>query len=568
MTRPSRLSSQPGCKTTRVWIFSALLLACTALPPGCGVPAPGGDANSFGLDFKGANLSGERGVLVFYVDGLNAAIFQEMLDAGELPALKKYFADRGLYAPRACANIPSVTLANMTSFVTGLFPGHHQVTGINWFDRNQLIWRNYETIAQKNTLDGDYTAATIYERLGDRSTYSLFFQPHRGATKFYENRLSAAPAYGFGMYELVDRIALYRLGEMADLASARGRWPAVTVIYGLAPDFRAYQHGVLSNDYRDAIRHTDRQIGRVLGDLDRDGILKDLYIMLLSDHGLLEVTNHLSMERFAAETLGLDVASGHLHENTDFTGRLAYYRKYPVVLYGSGDRYWAFCLRKPLRGAAGRLAGFAPWTIRPDANDLAHYPATGRDSSGAATVDLPGELVAHEAVDAVAYGAGDNRVRLRRRNGEVEFAQPAGPGGDVSCRIVAGDDPLGWKSAVPADALSGKPYSPRQWLSMTNATDYPDLPAQLVAYFRGRRAGDLIAFASPSWDFNTVNRAGHGGLRPGDMHVPILIAGPGIPKATLPVARSVDLVPTILDLLGRPVPAGLDGQSLVNVQRP
>lgn len=546
----------------------ALLPACTALLPACGVPGPGGDANSFGLDFKGANLSGERGVIVFFVDGVNAGIFQEMLDAGELPAIKKYFADQGIYAPRACANIPSVTLANMTSLVTGLFPGHHEVTGINWFDRNQLIWRDYNTIAQKNTLDGDYTAPSIYERLPGRSTYSLFLQPHRGATKFYENRLSAGPAYFFNMFDFVDRISLYRLGEMADLARRRGRWPALTMVYSLAPDFQAYQNGVLNSKYREAIRHTDRQIGRVLGDLDRDGILKNLYIMLLSDHSLMEVTKHLSMMPFATRKLGLDVAAGHLHENTDFPARLAYYRKYPVVIYGSGDRYWAFCLRKPLRDEGAALAGFAPWTIRPDANDLAHYPTTGRDSSGTATVDLPAELVAHEAVDAVAYSMGKNRVRLRRRNGEVEFAQPDGPGGNVSCRIITGDDPLGWKSALPAAALAGKPYSPRQWLNMTNATNYPDLPAQIVAYFRSRRAGDLVAFASPSWDFNTVNRAGHGGLRPGDMHIPILIAGPGIPKATLPVARAVDIVPTILQLLGQPAPKGLDGQSLVEVLPP
>ena len=103
---------------------------------------------------------------------------------------------------------------------------------------------------------------------------------------------------------------------------------------------------------------------------------------------------------------------------------------------------------------------------------------------------------------------------------------------------------------------------------MTAGTEYPDLPVQLVAYFRARRAGDVVAFAADEWDFGKVNRAGHGGIRPGDMFVPVLIAGPGVPKATLPVARTVDLVPTILNLLGKPVPPGLDGRSLVNVEQP
>lgn len=547
---------------------SALVFPLAVLLGGCGVPGPGGRADSFGLDFAGANPKALRGTLVFMVDGLHAGIFREMLDAGELPALKKYFVDRGLYAPRAVANIPSVTTANLTSIATGMFPGHHDVLGVNWFDRRELIWRDYATIEQKNTLDGDYNARTIYEYFPDRQTYSLFFQPHRGTTKFFENRTSAGPPYFFGMYELVDRIALYRLEEMADLTREHGDWPAVTVVYNLTPDFRAYGRGIRGEAYRDAIRHTDRQIGRVLGDLERDGILKDLYIVLLSDHGMEEVTQHMPMHEFVSETLGLSVAERRHWEAMTPEKRKAAYDPHQAVLYGSGDRYWALCLRKPLRHKDWTLVGFSPWDIRPSARDLANYPAAGLDPTGKTLVDLPAELASQQAVDAVAYRAGDHRVRLRRAGGEVEFAQPDGPGGDVTYRLISGEDPLGWNRAVAADALAGKPFSPRQWLNMTAGTEFPDVPAQLLAYFRGSRAGDLVAFAAPGWDFGTSKKAGHGGLRPGEMLAPLLIAGPDISRAELPAARTVDLVPTILTLMGRPVPPGLDGRSLVDVKRP
>ena len=54
------------------------------------------------------------------------------------------------------------------------------------------------------------------------------------------------------------------------------------------------------------------------------------------------------------------------------------------------------------------------------------------------------------------------------------------------------------------------------------------------------------------------------GLRPGEMFTVLLIAGPGVPheRRSSPV-RSVDLGPTILELLGRPVPADIDGRSLL-----
>jgi arylsulfatase A-like enzyme len=150
-----------------------------------------------------------------------------------------------------------------------------------------------------------------------------------------------------------------------------------------------------------------------------------------------------------------------------------------------------------------------------------------------------------------------------RRSGEVEFTQPQGRAGPITYRLVSGTDPLGWEGRVSPAALAGEPMTPGQWLQATIGTEYPDLPAQILAYFRAQRAADLVVFAAPGWDFGRTNRAGHGGIRASDLFVPLLLAGPGVPHGRLDAARTVDLVPTILKLLGRPVPADLDGQPLV-----
>ena len=556
------VQQSPGGRSAVIAAWLAPLVVLT----GCYVPEADGPADTFGIDFRGTNPAGARGAVVFFVDGLNAAVFQQMLEAGELPSIKRHFVDRGLYVPRAVANTPSVTMANEVSLVTGLFPGHHGITGINWFDRNRLVWRNYETIAQKNTLDGDYTAPTLFEHLPGRTTFSLFFQAHRGATKFVENWTSAGPPFFFKAYEYVDRLALFRFHIVADVARKRRRFPAVTVVYMLAPDFRAYEFGVASAQYRQAIRHADRQIGRVLADMARGGILDDLNLILVSDHGLCEVTHHLPLVKFLRDELHLDVARRRLWEDSRFEDRLDYYRRHRAVTYGSGDRYWAICLRRPVRrrlektaSASGGAVALAPWPARPTCDDLRSYP------TDAGEVDLIASLVRQEAVDVVAYAAGADRVRVRRKAGEVEFHQPGGRGRPIACRVLSGTDPLGWKGRVADEALAGKPLSHREWLDATAATDFPDLPAQILAYFRAPRAGDLAVFAAPGWDFTTVNRAGHGGLRPAEMHVPLIVAGPGVGKGTLPAARTTDVMPTILALLGRPVPPGLDGRPLVGM---
>ncbi len=248
-----------------------LLLWVLLRTAGCSVPSATGPADTYGIDFSLPAGSQTSGVIVFMLDGVSSDVFNRMMDAGELPAIKKYFVDRGLRVRHAVASIPSVTIANLTSLATGKFPGHTNINGVNWFDRDSLIWRNYATLAQKNTVDSDFVVPEVYEYFPDRLTFSLFFQPHRGATKFYEDRVSAGPPYALGYYEYVDRLTLWRLHDAMKIARDYHQFPAVTWCYLLATDFRAYHSGITTEAYRNALRHNDYQIGRVLGDLQPPG---------------------------------------------------------------------------------------------------------------------------------------------------------------------------------------------------------------------------------------------------------------------------------------------------------
>jgi len=354
------------------------------------------------LDLTPPSGQAVRGAFVFVVDGVNGHIFQEMLQAGQLPAIQKYFVDRGLYAPRAVANTPSITLVNLTSLATGMLPGHHGITGNLWFDRRAGVYRNYNILAQKNMLDGDYDKPSIFELANglargensDAMTVSIFFQPHRGTTKFFENALSAIGPFVFGWYDWVDRITLFRLGEMMGLARQAGRFPLVTYVYLLNPDFQAYAHGVSSPQYKQALRDTDRQLGRVLGDMARAGLLDKVIIALVSDHSLGDVKRHFDIEKFLASQPGLNLASERLWEDSSKGYRDEYYDRFNAVLYRCGDRYAALCLRKPLANAPGQVASYAPWPERPTPAD---------------TKPLAKKLIAAQAIDAIAWATGENR---------------------------------------------------------------------------------------------------------------------------------------------------------------
>jgi hypothetical protein len=534
-------------------LFYVLVLFSATLPVGCGVPTANGPADTFGVDFSLPKGSQTSGAMIFLLDGVNGEIFNQMLDAGELPAFKKYFVDRGLRVRHAVANIPSVTIANLTSIATGQFPGHTNINGVNWFDRNELVWRNYDTISQKNALDGDFNVPEIYQYFPDRLTFSVFFQPHRGTTKYYENWLSAGPPFFFGGYEISDRLTLHRLNEAMDIAREYRRFPSVTVCYLLATDFSAYRSGITTDAYRAALKHGDYQIGRVMGDLARAGLLDKIHIALVSDHGMADVTGHFDLEKFLRER-GMDLNKRQLGQG-NFEHRREEYNEHATVYCGTGDRYRGLYLRKPVTRGADK-DGFHNWLVRADFDDIHRYPTSKGPS------DLVATLTSRAEVDAVAYSAGTHSVRVARSGGEVEFSQDR-PGGMIAYRVIEGKDPLGWHDRIGLDAASGKELSPQQWYELTCATPYPDLPVQLLAYFRAPRACDFLTFAAPLWDFGNEKHSGHGGIAREDMLTTMLIAGPGVPHRQIDYARTVDLLPTLLTLLGRDVPNNLDGKPLV-----
>ena len=59
-----------------------------------------------------------------------------------------------------------------------------------------------------------------------------------------------------------------------------------------------------------------------------------------------------------------------------------------------------------------------------------------------------------------------------------------------------------------------------------------------------------MAFAAAGWDFAKENVGGHGSVLAVDMQMPMILAGPGIRKNdTIPTARTVDLAPTVVDMI-------------------
>ena len=76
-----------------------------------------------------------RHVVGFLFDGVNPNVLYAMAAAGEAPNVARLIEMGTAYEWGAMAGLPTVTLANHTSILTGRLPGHHGILHNAWFDR-------------------------------------------------------------------------------------------------------------------------------------------------------------------------------------------------------------------------------------------------------------------------------------------------------------------------------------------------------------------------------------------------------------------------------------------------
>ena len=88
------------------------------------------------------------------------------------------------------------------------------------------------------------------------------------------------------------------------------------------------------------------------------------------------------------------------------------------------------------------------------------------------------------------------------------------------------------------------------------------------SYYPERSADFLIQFEK--YFMSSVGLVTtHGSAYDYDTHVPFVVLAPGLKPETLEVpARTVDLAPTLANLLGIPIPDEVDGRPLVEAATP
>lgn len=264
---------------------------------------------------------GATGMLVLALDGVDRALLYDLLREGALPntaallggQVKRQFAHAHLDAT-LLAPMPTMTLASWATIFTGVPPAHHGVVGNEYFDRAS---RRYVGPGPVSVSDPDlvlqvYTdgyanqllaAPTIYERLRARdpliSSWVVLNHYYRGADRLIlADRAVLADAFAamldfdddeddLEMYASLDREVIESLIEQLAASPA----PRLLTVYLAGAD--GYGHGSVLGPDRARRKYLveifDPLMGKLLAALDRQGALDNRYVMVVSDHGQLQV---------------------------------------------------------------------------------------------------------------------------------------------------------------------------------------------------------------------------------------------------------------------------------------
>lgn len=476
--------------------------------------------------------------MIFFVDGLKPAVVDEMLARGELPNIQRRFIDGGVRVRHAISSLPSVTYTNTASILTGCWPAEHGILGNQWFNRETGRIVDYTSAFAYRNVNRDLTAATIHTRLADAFTVNIHCGNDRGADYTITNPVENGLDWAFGAFAAVDRRAANETTRLPALASAHGGvWPRLTVVYFPAVDEIAHRDSPDSDDYRDAIRHVDEQIGRVIDGLETAGLLDRVYRVLVSDHGAVATP----LERSVGFENMLEARRGlHVSKAPAPHGRV---EESDAVAVIGADRCALVFLR------AGKS-----WTERPSRAEIERI-----------IFDAGDPMLTWPGIDLICYRSSRERVRVLSRRGALTVVQnttSASP--RIRLEIESGDAPptirdvaravLGYGDDVCAKLGGADAWAAADdWLRATADTDYPDLPPQILRLFDASRTGDIAVFAGDNATLRPRWAGGHGGVSAADMNAMLCFAGPGIaPGRTIPAARLIDVTPTVLDLLAAP----------------
>jgi hypothetical protein len=481
-------------------------------------------------------MSSERIAVLLVADGARPDILRDLVDRGDMPNISRYLIEPGSFVTGTTV-FPSTTGPAYIPFIFGRFPGHANIPGIRWFDREKYSrsrfgtdgYRSYVGLGYRHMdSDIDPQGYSLYELAKDHAAVFPIFS--RGLSKNGDNTGPFKFLYYLRAY-LVELFGGTK-GEVwhsLDKHAARCLLKAIRnmprLLFGVfsAIDEVAHLKSATHPSVQAAYRRVDDAVGSLAGIMKEKGVLEQALFCIVSDHGMSDTHTHFDLDRF------LD-------------------RRFSRVLYY--PKVW--------RGF-GRLSAVNMVSGNSMSNVYVRNPLGWQHRTSIEQVrSLVDELLAQNAVDLIAGCDESGSVHVASERGDAVVTED---NGIVHVVPLNGGDPFGFGGGERIWPLGSVPKDSAK-------SDYPDGPVQLLQHFASPRSGDLVVSAKPGYDLRAhyehrEHRASHGSLHRLHMEVPVVMNR----RIMAERPRTVDIYATIVDWLGLGAPGTgewpADGTSLL-----
>jgi len=289
-------------------------------------------ARQDGEPLAGLLVDGERPrhVVGFLLDGCNPNTLYRLAVSGRAPNVARLMAMGTAFRHGAMAGMPTVTLANHTSLVTGALPGHHRILHNAWWDRlsGEVVTTNSPAAwptAMTRLAPGIETLFEAIRAAEPAAFTAAVNEPaDRGATFSTLDFFRRGDIPPFPSPEELPHVTLefagdlgdYRFNTMIDhmaMEQAVGLWagryrgveypaPRFCWVSFQLTDCGMHAGGPRSQIAEAAIADTDGRIGEILDAVDRAGATADTAFVLVADHGMEETNPGVTGDWDAALT--------------------------------------------------------------------------------------------------------------------------------------------------------------------------------------------------------------------------------------------------------------------------
>lgn len=213
------------------------------------------------------SAKGKR-VVMIALDGISVAGYQK----AHTPNLDALMAE-GALSLQTRDVMPSVTLPNWTSILTGSGPELHGVVNNSWTIDKFVL----PPVAKD--ADGYYP-----------SVFTVLKEQVRGMkTAFYYNWINLFYPHNkknFDEVSYLEKDAYVPNYEKAlNFIDTNRDNPTLVFLYSVHTDHAGHKHKWMSPEYIKSIEEADVEIGKFLAEMKEKGLYKDTYFMFLSDHG-------------------------------------------------------------------------------------------------------------------------------------------------------------------------------------------------------------------------------------------------------------------------------------------